>query len=250
MPEPPLRALILHGFTGNLRTVAALAPLCEARGLPYEMPLLRGHGTVPEDLLGVTWREWYADAEQALLSLSANGARVVVLGLSMGGLITLDLASRHPSRVAGIVTIAAALELDSPFLPFLPLLSPFVTWWKGKPEGGLADPAAYDRFPLSGIRSLLEYQKVVRARLHQVRAPILVVGSWNDQTVTPRAARVIFDGVASRDRELVRFKVSQHDMLIGNEADAVCARIGAWLDARLPHWVAAAEAGATDLREG
>lgn len=236
MPQPPLRALILHGFTGNLRTVAALAPLCEARGLPYEMPLLRGHGTVPEDLLGVTWREWYADAEQALLSLSADGARVVVLGLSMGGLITLDLASRHPSRVAGIVPIAAALELGSRLLPLLPLLSPFVTWWKGKPASANADAAAYSRFPLSGVASLLAYQKVVRGRLQQVASPILVVGSWNDQTVTPRAARIIFDGVASRDRELVRFKDSQHDMLIGSEGEAVCARIGAWLDARLPHW--------------
>lgn len=236
MPQSPLRALILHGFTGNLRTVAALAPLCEARGLPYKMPLLRGHGTVPEDLLGVTWREWYADAEQALLSLSADGARVVVLGLSMGGLITLDLASRHPGRVAGIVTVAAALELGSPLVPFLPLLSPFVTWWKGKPESSLSDPAAYDRFPLSGICSLLEYQGVVRARLHQVQSPILVVGSWNDQTVTPRAARVIFDAVAARDRELARFRRSQHDMLIGCENEAVCACIGAWLDARLPHW--------------
>lgn len=239
MEHPPLRALILHGFTGNLETVRILGPLCTSRGLSYEMPLLRGHGTVPEDLMGVTWREWYADAEQALLSLSADGARVVVLGLSMGGLLTLDLASRHPSRVAGLVTIAAALELGSPLLPLLPLLSPFVTWWRGKPESTLPDPATYDRFPLSGVRSLLEYQGVVRERLNAVKAPILVVQSWNDGTVRPRAATVIFERVASRDKQMMRFERSEHDMLIGIEKEAVVDSIGRWLDARLPLWTAA-----------
>lgn len=231
-----VRALILHGFTGNLHTVRALAPMCEARGLSYAMPLLRGHGTVPEDLVGVTWHDWYADAERALLDLSADGARVIVFGLSMGGLVTLDLAARHPDRIAGVVTIAAALALRSPLLPLLPVIGLFTSWWSGKPEATLSEPAAYDRFPLCGLRSLLEYQEVVTGRLGRVQVPLLAVQSWSDQTVKPVSARRIIDGVASRDKELARFSRARHDMLLGCEKEAVVARIGAWVDARLPVW--------------
>ncbi|NDD27242.1 MAG: alpha/beta fold hydrolase [Proteobacteria bacterium] len=232
-----LRALILHGFTGSPSTVDALAPMCAARDLEYAIPTLRGHGTVPEDLLGVTWRDWYEDGERAFEALAADDARVLVMGLSMGGLVALDLASRHRERVAGVVTIAGALELSSPLLPLLSLIAPFKTWWKGAPEAHMpGESATYARFPLSGVRTLLDYQKVVRGRLSEVTAPILAVQTWNDATVRPRSARAILEGVSSRDRELARFSRSAHDMLTGCERDAVVARIGAWVDARLPAW--------------
>lgn len=234
-----LRALILHGFTGSPSTVDALAPMCAARDLEYAIPTLRGHGTVPEDLLGVTWRDWYDDAERAFEALATDGARVLVMGLSMGGLVALDLAARHRERVAGVVTIAGALELSSPFLPLLPLIAPFKTWWKGSPEAHVpGESATYGYFPVSGVLTLIAYQKVVRARLREVTAPILAVQTWKDATVRPRSARAILDGVASRDRELARFSRSAHDMLTGCERDAVVARVGAWVDARLPSWKA------------
>ena len=56
MPEP-LGCLILHGFTSSLDTVRALVPMAERLGLPYRMPILRGHGTRPEDLRGVGWQD-------------------------------------------------------------------------------------------------------------------------------------------------------------------------------------------------
>lgn len=230
------RVLILHGFTGNLETVRSLVPLCEVRGLSYAMPLMRGHGTQPEDLLGVEWTHWYEDAEKALLDLTADGSKAVIMGLSMGGLVTLDLAGRHPDRVCGVVAIAAALELVSPLLVLLPVLARTMTWWHGKPEAAADVPAAYDRFPLTTLQSLVHYEGVIRKRLPAVGAPILVVQSWKDPTVKPRSARIIYDEVRSRDKELARFEESLHDMLLGTEKDAVVRRIGAWLDRRLPHW--------------
>src|SRR4051812_27268772 len=77
--------LLLHGLTSSLATVSGLVPHLEAAGLPYAMPTLRGHGTKPEDLRGVTWHGWYEDAERALDELLTRCDRVVVMGLSMGG---------------------------------------------------------------------------------------------------------------------------------------------------------------------
>jgi carboxylesterase len=236
-----VKALILHGFTGNLETVKILGPMCEARGIPFSMPLMRGHGTRPEDLLGVTWRDWYEDAEKALLELTADGSKAIVLGLSMGGLVTLDLAGRLADRVCGVVTIAAALELRSPLLVLLPVLRRMTVWWHGKPEAALDVPAAYDRFPLETLQSLIDYQKCIRGRLAAVRAPLLVVASWSDPTVKPLAARRIYDRVSSSDKEIGRFEKSLHDMLLGEEKEDVVRRIAGWIDARLAAWRTDAE---------
>ena len=98
--------LLLHGFTSSLETVTGLVPRLERAGFEYAVPILRGHCTTPEDLLGVTWRDWLEDARQALLELTGEAKSVAVVGLSMGGLVALNLAAEHPTRVSGVVTSA------------------------------------------------------------------------------------------------------------------------------------------------
>lgn len=53
----------------------------------------------------------------ALAVLDAAGAaRAVVVGQSLGGMIGLQLALRHPERVAGFVACDSSLALDHPVL--------------------------------------------------------------------------------------------------------------------------------------
>src|SRR5215213_1606568 len=88
----PYGVLVLHGLTSSLASVTPVADRLEARGLPCAVPWLRGHGTRPEDLVGVTWRDWYADAAEALDALLGRCEYAAVVGLSMGGLLALHLA--------------------------------------------------------------------------------------------------------------------------------------------------------------
>ncbi len=52
-------ALVLHGFTSHISCVSPLAPYLEDRGIAYRFPILRGHGTVPHDMVGTTYDDWY-----------------------------------------------------------------------------------------------------------------------------------------------------------------------------------------------
>src|SRR5690606_13416914 len=58
--------------------------------------------------------DWYAAAEKWFLELSAQQPAIVG-GQSMGALIALDLASRYPTRAAGLVLFANAIRLAVPF---------------------------------------------------------------------------------------------------------------------------------------
>src|SRR5690348_4593855 len=118
-----LGCLIVHGFSGSLATVNGLAPHLAARGIPYELPVLRGHGTTPAALRDVTWHDWYADGERALDRLLGRCDRAVVVGLSMGGLVALHLVVQRPERLAGVVAVAPALRPVIPGAVLLPLLA-------------------------------------------------------------------------------------------------------------------------------
>ena len=109
-----LGALILHGLTSSLDCVNGLVPYMERNGIPFRMPVLRGHMTKAEDLIGVTWHDWYADGKAALLDLCRQVDKAVVIGLSMGGLVALQLAMEHADKVDSVVTVAGAMRMKNP----------------------------------------------------------------------------------------------------------------------------------------
>src|SRR4051794_16351049 len=100
--KKPLGVLLLHGYTSSLDTVRGLVPTLERLGLPYRMPVLRGHGTHHRDLRGVTARDWYEDAAAALDDLLQETERAAVMGLSMGGVVAINLGIRRAADLAGV----------------------------------------------------------------------------------------------------------------------------------------------------
>jgi carboxylesterase len=231
VPIPPLPrysrlgVLLLHGFTSSLKTVEGLVPHLERAGIPCRMPVLRGHGTRWEDLQGVTARDWYADAEAALQELSAEVDAVVVVGLSMGGLVALELAMNHPRRVGAVVTVAAALRFKDPLSRLTPVMAKVVRSWPS-PES-FNDPTLrsrcenYPRFTTDAFASLYDYSQQIEARLGEVRAPICVLQSKRDQVVAPVSANLIYEKVASEHREIHWFQRSGHEMMQDLEAPTV-----------------------------
>jgi 3-oxoadipate enol-lactonase len=70
-------------------------------------PDLRGFGASPVTPHLVTLREYAEDVEELLAGLGVE--RAAVVGLSMGGLVAMDLATTHPERwwALGLVTTTA-----------------------------------------------------------------------------------------------------------------------------------------------
>ena len=84
------------------------------RGFTVDGVRLAGHGDTTKALAATTWHDWYRSAEAALAELRARvgGRRVAVVGLSMGGLLTLELARHHGDELAAIaVVVDAAVAL-------------------------------------------------------------------------------------------------------------------------------------------
>ena len=86
-------ALCLHGLTGTPYEVRSLGEALSAAGIHAVGPALPGHNETPGKLARTTHVDWLEAARTQLRALRSQHARVFVVGLSMGGLLSLALAS-------------------------------------------------------------------------------------------------------------------------------------------------------------
>jgi carboxylesterase len=235
----PLGVLILHGFTASRATVEAIVPRAEALGLPWRLPRLRGHWTTPADLAGVTYDDMLADAEAALTELRGEAGHVIMVGLSVGGVLALDLALRQPAAVDSLVVLAPALRYVNPLARFAPLVARLMKTAKNEPALAFADSslasraANYTTFPSSTFVSIERAGRRVEAALPRITTPMLIVGARSDRVVRPEVAQIVHDRVGSTQKQLVWFERSGHEMLLDCEADAIADRVGLFLRHRL-----------------
>jgi carboxylesterase len=217
--------LLFHGLTGSPAEMRPIGEFLNARGLTVMAPLLPGHGTRVEDLNQVKWRDWTAAAEAALAELEGRCRKVFVAGLSMGGLVTLYLASRHP-ELSGIVTYAAALDITDWRRHFAPIIKR-VMKTISKQEEHWADPRredllwSYDVWPVGGAMQTFDLRNEVEASLPRIHCPALISYSMADPTVGPKAAQMILDGIASADKKALALDECGHVMTVDKGWDTL-----------------------------
>jgi carboxylesterase len=210
--EPPKRYLtgivIFHGFTANLESVRELFEPLGHFNLRIAAPLLRGHGaSSPDHLRGVTWREWLEDAEQALLKLAGSDGKAVVLGHSMGALLALQLAARHPVLVDSIILATPPFRLISLLAPrrplsFLaPLVSRLVDRWgmsaRYADPGNAIMPEQYEWAPTRTILSMFHLLQETERIMNRVQVPALILHCRNESIVKPESAELLLRSIAT-----------------------------------------------------
>lgn len=103
--------LLLHGLASNCRTWEGVAARLDALGHPVASVDQRGHGQSDKPDDGYDFATLCADLIAVLDAVGFE--RAVVAGQSTGGNIAVDLAARHPDRVAGVAGVdGGSLELS------------------------------------------------------------------------------------------------------------------------------------------
>jgi carboxylesterase len=207
-------ALCLHGLTGTPYEIRPIGEALSAAGIAAVGPVLPGHNQTPESLSRVSHEEWIAAGRAALAQLRARHARVFVVGLSMGGLVSLALAAEE--RVDAAIVIGVPLRLRQPAIRLVPVAKRFVRFLPKAGGSDIRDAAArarhpsYDRMPLAAVHEVLRLQRRVRGLLSRIEAPLLVAHGALDRTAHPDDAHSILRSVGSREREYLRLEDSAH----------------------------------------
>lgn len=188
--------LVLHGFTGNPGSMRGLAEACASAGFHVELPQLAGHGTVMDDMIATRWADWSADAEVAYNTLRKRASKIVVMGLSMGGALTLWMGAEHP-EVLGLVCVNPATQPQSDDV--LGMLRDMVAGGAEVMDGigsDIAEPGvvetAYPGTPLAALLSFQEEGLVPLAqRYASLKMPLLLFTSVQDHVVNPTDSDVL-----------------------------------------------------------
>ena len=200
--------VFLGGLKSDMEGTKALHLEAWARDLGHAF--LRfdysGHGqssgTFEEGCIG----DWAEDTAAAIDTLTTG--KVVVVGSSMGGWQALLFAKRHPERVAGLVTIAAAPDFteDGYWANFSDAQKAEVM-----EQGQIATPSDYME-PYIITRRLIEDgrdQLVLRAPL-ALPFPVRSLQGTADTAVSTETAIRLLEHAESPDMRLMLVKDADH----------------------------------------
>ncbi len=182
--------LVLHGFTGNPSSLRIQAAALAERGLHVEQPRLPGHGTTVEDMLTTSWADWSGAALEAFDELAERAERIVVMGLSMGGTLTLWTALQRP-QARGLVCVNPATVPQPPEV--VAMLQEMVDDGSSVMPGigsDIADPdvteIAYEGTPLVPLLSLVTNGLApIADRYGELTMPLRLFTSRQDHVVEP-----------------------------------------------------------------
>lgn len=113
VPGAKTAVLLIHGICGSPEHFRTLLPL-EQRipaGWSYENLVLDGHCAQVSDFGHSSMKKWQAQADAAFDRLSKTHDRVILVGHSMGTLLSIRQALRHPEKVGRLFLLAVPVKV-------------------------------------------------------------------------------------------------------------------------------------------
>lgn len=230
--------VVSHGFTGNPTAMRPLGEALAARGFAVEVIRLPGHGTHWRDMLTTRYGDWRWEMDRALSELASRGKRVVLVGLSMGGTIALDIACARPEMVAGVVPINCTILDRKGFLakaaPVLEHLLPVVpASAAGLLKNDIAkggDEHAYDMVPAKAGNSFLVQLPRIRLGLETLKVPVLVAYAPQDHSVPPQNSQALLEMLEGRDVTELVLPRSYHIAPLDHDFDLLVDKVAEFAD--------------------
>lgn len=218
--------VLIHGFTNYGLAWAPQLPALVHTGYRVILPDLHGHGASQPATALCTVADLAADLAALLDHLGAGPA--VLCGLSLGGMVALQMAVDEPGRVAGLIVANSRSSFTGPEMAAIvdgwlalfrqadgPLKRLYATWPALANEAfreSSAGRAVLDAWArvLAAVpgdslchvaQGMLRFDR--RGRLGAVRAPTLVISGEHDRLFSPAQAREIADEIPSADNVVI-----------------------------------------------
>ena len=178
---------------------------------------LAGHATNPEEMIRTRYIDWIHSVEDGYHLLKGIADQVVLVGLSMGGALSLLMASKLD--VAGVFAMSTPYQLTDPRIKLAKLFSPLIKFMSKRgeePGSGWLDKESWKdhiSYPQNPVRSAVEINLLLeemRAALPKVKVPTLLVHSRNDNYVPPTSMENIYNALGTSDKEMLWVTESGH----------------------------------------
>ncbi len=212
--------LLVHGFTGTPKEMRLLGEYLNKQGHTVLGIRLAGHATHIEDMIRCSYQDWLASVEDGWHLLHGVTERIFVLGLSMGGVLSLSFAANFP--IAGVVVMASPYEMPSKLaktlgkmlLPLSKVMPKMVKaedkWFNPEME---KDHVCYPEDPVRPGYELLKLLKYMHSLLPTLNVPALVIHTRDDIHILPENAEMLFENIGGPDKEHIWVENTSHNLV-------------------------------------
>jgi carboxylesterase len=217
--------VLVHGFTGSPKEMRGLGLYLHQKGHTTLGVRLTGHATQPVDLARTRWWDWLCTVEDGLNLLKGHCLKVFIVGLSLGGILSLVSAARYSFDGAAALATPYSLPKDWRMKIAKPL-SFFYPQVKKK-ESDLRDQVAldahvdYPTYPTRAIAELNGLIKILHTSLPSIKMPLLLINSKNDRTIPIDHSYQINNRVESKDVTQIFVEESSHVLTEDIDKDQV-----------------------------
>ena len=261
-PNARIGVLLIHGLTGTPAEMRLLGKGLNKQGFTIYGVQLAGHCAAMEDLVASRWTDWLRSVESGLQRFGRHVDHVVVAGLSMGSLLSLAVAQKHPDKVAGVGALSTTFRYDGWSIPSYTRLAFLLPLFRllgiGRnsvfmeaPPYGIKDEALRARIveqmnsgdssaaglpgnPWWSVIELRALSAHVMKNLPQLRSPCLVLHAREDDISSVSNAHDIERIAVNSHVELVLLDNCYHMITIDRERRTVIAKLNEFIE-RIAH---------------
>ncbi len=209
--------VLCHGYKASPAEVHLLAKYLNKKGYNVLVPRLKGHGTAPINLKDVTYQDWQESMNEAYAVLRQSCDKVILVGFSTGGLLSLCCAAQN--YVDGIVCVNAALKLNDIRVNYIgainfwnDLLKIRKSYIDTKPEYPHTN---YSRNYLKGVEELSKLMEQTNTCATHVSCPALIIQGKKDPIVNSKSGQVIYGLIKSKIKYLYEPDTEHHVIIRG-----------------------------------
>lgn len=252
--EPRAILLVVHGLAEHSGRYMNIVNYFVRKGYAVYGLDQRGHGK-SQGLRGYVERFSYFVSDiktfLGIIRSKHRGAKIFIVGHSVGGTIATAYAVRHQDEFDGLVLSGAILKVGASVSSGLIIVARVLSLLLPKVGLDIIDASAIsqDKTVVDAyVDDLLVYRGRIRARLgaelikaiqlllpqmSKIYLPILIMHGTADQLSDPRGSDILYDRVSSRDKTLKLYDGFYHEIFNEPGREQVFADMEAWLAVRM-----------------
>ena len=221
-PESNIGIYLIHGFSSTTYELKLLAEVLADQGHHVVLNNLPGHGTNIDDCNQYQYNDWLDYSKIEFAKLCSSCDEVFIIGCSMGAVISLYLASIFP--VSGIIVGGTVLKFKLFFNTYY--LNTMLCHILKKRDKKLTFPKeirdtiefyGYNQYPLIALNEFRKMNNMVLKKLKDIKCPILMIHSNNDNVSIKENVDVIVSNIASDKQEILELEYAHHNMFDTNK---------------------------------
>lgn len=214
--ETDLGIIIIHGFCGSTKEIEPLANKLKSLGYDVLTPSLKGHTGKRKDLKHVSYNDWVNDVEKAYLEFKSNHKDIILIGFSMGGLLSFQLARKY--NVKSIITLNTPIYIGSVKNFFKHVVNDIRKY----KIDNLKRFACYSyKIPVNAIVNFRKLLSDTKENLNEVTCDVWLNQSTDDETVKPKSINYLHDNIGSSNKNMMMYHESNHMILQSEIAEDV-----------------------------